>query len=371
MIDFRVAEASDEADLRRLLRENPMPGSVCLSLEREPDFFAAQDLEGDRHTTVIARDSETGRAVGMGSRSVATAWINGEKKRLGYLSQLRVDQALKGQPSAVTRAYTKMEELHRGGAETPFYLTTIIEENASARKFLTSPRLRRMPVYREREAFSTLAIPVWRKKREPGFTRWEIRRAEASELEAISSCLERNYRSFQFAPSLSAAELADPSRSPGLSASDFLVAIQAGQVAGCVSVWDQQAFKQTVVRGYSRSIRLARAALNALGPWLGVPRLPRAGQRLPHAALSHLAVDHCNEDLLVALLTAAFNASVGQGYSYLTLGLAARHPLLAAVRSEFRPREYRSILCTVHWPDGERAVAALDDRIPHLEVARL
>ena len=44
-IDCRVAGAADDADLRRLLRENAMGGWVSVSLEREPRYFAPL-LEG-------------------------------------------------------------------------------------------------------------------------------------------------------------------------------------------------------------------------------------------------------------------------------------------------------------------------------------
>src|SRR4051794_19024058 len=34
---FDVATPADDAEIRRVLRENPMPGAIRLSLEREPD----------------------------------------------------------------------------------------------------------------------------------------------------------------------------------------------------------------------------------------------------------------------------------------------------------------------------------------------
>lgn len=33
-IDFRVATGADEGDLRQLLRDNPMPGEISVSLEQ-------------------------------------------------------------------------------------------------------------------------------------------------------------------------------------------------------------------------------------------------------------------------------------------------------------------------------------------------
>ena len=43
---LRLAALTDEAALRRMLRENPMPGAISLTFEREPDYFAAAGVDG-------------------------------------------------------------------------------------------------------------------------------------------------------------------------------------------------------------------------------------------------------------------------------------------------------------------------------------
>ena len=53
-LPFALATPADDADIRRLLRENPMPGQITLTLEREPDYFADADLPGTEKQTIIA-----------------------------------------------------------------------------------------------------------------------------------------------------------------------------------------------------------------------------------------------------------------------------------------------------------------------------
>ena len=60
-----LATPADAADLRQLLRATPMPGSIQISLEREPDFFAAARAEGGRHYTVAIRDPRAGELVAI------------------------------------------------------------------------------------------------------------------------------------------------------------------------------------------------------------------------------------------------------------------------------------------------------------------
>ncbi len=88
---FVVAAARPEDDpaIRALLRRQPMDGAIRLSFEREPSARLAAAVEGERHFTAVARERETGRVVGLGSRAVRSVWLDGEPAKLGYLAQLR------------------------------------------------------------------------------------------------------------------------------------------------------------------------------------------------------------------------------------------------------------------------------------------
>ncbi len=160
-IDFRVATAADDPDLRRLLRENPMQGEISVSLEREPDVFLAGSTEGERHHTIVARDRSQGRTVGMASRSVYSGFLNGQPASLGYLSQLRVDRVYRGRIGLLSKGYALMRSL-RTPSDPPFDLTTIVADNQAARRVLGAG-LPGLPAYQELEPFTTLMLPLWRR----------------------------------------------------------------------------------------------------------------------------------------------------------------------------------------------------------------
>jgi hypothetical protein len=73
----------------------------------------------------------------------------------------------------------------------------------------------------------------------------------------------------------------------------------------------------------------------------------------------------------VALVDAAANDAVDRSLHSLTLGFSDRHPALDLLRTSNRHLEMRSTLYVVHWDDGTEAAKALDDRVPHLEIATL
>lgn len=360
-----TARPEDDPELRRLLRDNPMDGEIRVSLEREPNAFLAAAVEGEPHRTIVARDPSTGGIVGMGSRSVWNAFVNGEPVRLGYLSQLRVDRAFRGRKRLLVAGYGLLRSF-RGPDELPFDLTSIIADNEVARRLLGAG-LPGLPLYREIEGFTTLVVPATSRPRKVS----GIERGARERLPGIAACLERNRRRHQFAPRFSVEDLLSTERSRGLAPEDFFVAISGDEVVGCLALWDQSGFKQVVVRGYAP--RLARwrpllNQLNRLSPILGTPHLPEPGQILPHAYLSHVAVDGDDPGIFQALVEMAYAEARGRGLVYAVIGLASRHPWLPWLKKRFRPREYASMLYTVHWEDGGEAI---DGRIPHVEVALL
>ncbi len=140
---------------------------------------------------------------------------------------------------------------------------------------------------------------------------------------------------------------------------------------GCLALWDQGGFKQVVVRGYGPRLARWRPWLNRLSPILGTPRLPEPGQRLPHAYLSHVAVDGDDPGIFQALVEAAYAEARARGLVYGVIGLASRHPWRAWLEKRFRPREYASTLYTVHWEEvGRRSMGACPmSRSPYCEGA--
>ena len=362
-----LALAADDAEIRRLLRENPVAGAIRLSFEAEPCSATAGAIQGELHQVVVARDETSGRLIGMGSRSVGRAFVNGRAQPLGYLAQLRVDRGRSGGARLVREGYALLARLHADG-RAPFYVTTIAEDNAPARRLLEAG-LPELPRYRRIGRYLTLVLSVGR-PRAAARPAVAIERARPEDLPALVACLQRNGRRRQFHPVWSAEELGGP-RASGLRLEDFHVARRGGEVVGCAAVWDQRAFKQAVVRGYDARLALLRPLVNAARPLLGGPRLPRAGQALRHAFLSHLAVDGDDPDVARALLAAALaDAGARRGLDTLALGFAEFDPLLAAAAA-LPHRRYASVLYAVHWPDGAAAVDALDGRTPHLETAIL
>jgi len=360
-----LAQPCEDAELRRLLRDNPMPGRFSLTLEREPSFFLATTIEGDVHQTLVVRAPDGHQLRGMASRSVRDAWLNGQPGRLGYLSQVRIDPVAHD-----GLAFLDLLEALEMVKDVPFHITTIFEDNLPIRRAMERSWPGK-PTFRPHGRMLSLVLPIWRTRRLSSLPGIEIRRGSAELLPEIAACLQRNYAAYQFAPLWRADDLADAERVRGLRADDFRVALRGGKLVGCLATWDQRSFKQTVVRRYEGPLWRLRHLANVASRLTGWPRLPDPGEELPHLYLSHLALDDEDPRVFLCLLGSAYNDLVGKGYAYLALGLAEGHPLLAGLRKAFWHIEQRIVLYVLYSEAGARAANALDGRPRHVELALL
>lgn len=275
-----------------------MPGTIRLSLEREPSFFGAARSEGGRHHTVCARDRHSGRLIAMATRAVRRLYVNGQPEWVGYLSQLRIADGYRHLARSLTRRGFQLLRETRAADETTFDITTIVDDNEPARRLLEAGL--------------------------PGLPRYTT-------IGRIVTLLISSKQIVGQAPRLASPDPADGAPTLQFSTVNLLPGI-----------WDQRAFKQVVVRGYSPWLQRLR--------WL--TGLPPVGSVLP-----------------IAYWTAhAREWEIPADCRWLVLGLSDRHPLLPALRQRYRPREYVSRLYVVHDPS---TTVDLDDRIPHVEVSLL
>jgi hypothetical protein len=363
---FLIAAATeeDDAEIRRMLRETAFPGHVSLSFEREPDSLAVQ-VEGDVHDVIVARERASGRVGAVASRSSRLRFVNGIPTRVGYLGQLRIASGISRLRELLGEGFRFCRSLHERDAAV-IYLASVISDNVSARRLLErglpdSPRF--TPV----GDLATMAIPA-----RGGYSR------RSSQLEIVSpysfdphelaAVLARNNRRYQFAPCWTADELLSR---PGLGPADFLVAVRRGSIVGCAALWDQRAFKQVIVRGYSRPLARWRPLINTIGPLFGIPALPAKGSELAFAYLSHVAADDDDPDVVISLVAAGRRAARSRGLDYITLGVSTASPVYVSVCRTFPHRSYSSVLYAACWPGGEPVIKALDGRPSHPEMAIL
>ncbi len=363
-LDFSLARAEDEADLRALLRQQALPGWINISFEREPEFFAAAAIEGEDAQVLIAREQQSRSLAGFCSRAVRRVFVNAQTQQLGYLGQFRsVKSWQNGYRTyrALSKGFaTVAAQLHQQH-ELAFDITSILSDNLSAKRLLEAD-LPGMPHYQHYSGFNTL---IYRsggrgyKKNHP-----QIKLGSELGLSAISQFLQDNYRHYQFSPVWDLPAL----QSAGLSADNFLLFCDAQKIIACIAIWDQRHYKQAIVRGYKNPLAFFRPLINAFSPVFGLPYMPPVGQPLNQAWLSHLACQDNAHNALNILLNNALWRAKKMGLEQLMLGLADDHPFLSHAKRCRRHLSYHSDIYLIHW---HKNTCSIDKRPLHLEVATL
>lgn len=371
LVEFSLATGADDADLRRLLRTNALPGEIRLSYEREPSYWAAAAMEGPLHQTLIVRSPE-GRAVGMGSRSVRSLYVNGEAMPVGYMSQMRVDAAFAwgiALPKVLTQGWRFYRQLHQDG-KTPYYLVSLVAGESVAWRMMTMG-LPEWPTLFSVGGLLTYAIYVRRARTLPRLrSGMHLRRATQADLPAVAACLARNGRRRHFTPVWDAETLADGIETPELGMDNFWIVERGTLVVGTLARWNQRRFKQSIVRGYDERLAKNRPMVNLLAKAGLAPHLPAVGEQVKNSFASHLAVDNDDPAVAAALLAAVYNDAVQQGDQYLLLGLDPEHQLTKVVRS-YRRIVYATQLFLAAWDEQVEAARRLDGRQMGAEIAVL
>jgi len=363
--EFSVAERHDDADIRRLLRENATPGSFSLSFEREPSAFDDDGPRALRQCFIIARDRRTSEAIGVCKRAVREAYVDGKVRKLPYLSALRIAQTHRNRIGVLRGGFEALRQFAERPDEVPFALTSIAAENEIALRLL-SRGIPGLPVYSPVGAYSTFVLGARSEKLSAG-----IRPATPEDLPGIARLLQSALVSKQFAPHWREEDLAIFAEH-GLPASQILLATRNGRIHACMGVWNQLGFKQTVARQYPAVVSALRPLINLAAPLTGFPQLPAIGQPLRLAVLSLVAVEDDDQSVLYELLRSASGVAARLGLSGAILGTAHGTQARATVHRHFRfAIEYETRLFLAHWPDASDHISRLAKATPAPELGHL
>jgi len=365
-VSFRLylATKEDEADVRRLFRTNSVPGHVRVTYEREPDFFLGCGVTGQSYQVIVARHEPTGELAGVVCRVKRRVWINGQEGEIGYLSGGRVDGRFRGR-WLVPRGLRFLGDLDATDT-VPVYLATITGENHEARGLLVERPRPGFPRFEEVGRLYTAVIPVRTRlvsRDQPN----GMRSAVPEDLPRIVSFLNEYGRERQYFQVYGEEDFRG-SATLGFRVEDFVVFERDGELSGVVGLWDQSAYKQTVVRDYSRELRWTRPLYHAAARLTGRHPLPAPGEPLRSAYAAFVCVADDDRSVFRALLRRVCELAAKRGHPFLVAGLAANNPLLAEIR-RYAHVPYHSALYTVSWRGGLHATS--DGRIPHVEVATL
>lgn len=353
-----------------MLAACPMEGRIALAFLREPNFFAAAEIDGEFSQVIVGRDRANGRIAGLGMRSISPRFVNGHVVPVGYLSALRVLPEYRRQAGLVARGYRYLKHLHEDG-RTPFYLTTIASDNETALRTIVGGRAG-LPRYEPLGNFITLAINPARVRPHSEVDRGVVTRvATNADRSQIVQYLRTHGPRRQFFPSYTESDLfASGGALQGLRAQDVVLALQGDRIVGVLGAWVQSSFKQVMVSGYSTWLQLVRPCYNVAARVRGMPQLPRPGEYVQarYGAIPVVAGD--DGAVFQQLLGALCTAMRQRRQPLLLLGFHERDPLLSIAQA-WPGTTYVTRLYRASWPKITLADNAVRQGVPYLELGAL
>jgi hypothetical protein len=216
--------------------------------------------------------------------------------------------------------------------------------------------------------YRTLAIEI---KRAKPLLRADVQAStpDADELAEVAEFLQAQGRQRQFFQKWTREGLARLSGF-GLRAEDLRIARRSGGIVGAAALWDQSAYKQTIVESYSGWLRALAPFYNLVAPGIGRTALPRPGEELRSAYVSLVCIANNDMGVFRVLLRELYNLARSRRLHYMLIGLDSRDPLLPVAR-EYSHVLYPSRLYLAEWPGGEGIHEQLDGRPAYVEIATL
>jgi hypothetical protein len=137
-------------------------------------------------------------------------------------------------------------------------------------------------------------------------------------------------------------------------------------------VWDQSAWRQTVVAGYAGATGWLRPVINGWAGLAGRPGLPASGGRLKQACVHPLAVtEGAGSEVMEELWEKLERRAKERDVEWLVASVAAKDALRAVLARRSGAREYATRLYAVTLPGMEKPDVALRGQVVRPEAGLL
>ena len=363
MIELGVAEQRDSAELCRLVKQVPVPGAISLVYGRDPDFFAFLPAEGRINQVPLVKKDGVINTIAV--RSVRSLYVNGNPVDVGYLHGLRTLPAYRDM-GYFARGFLHMRSLHEKDRQVSAYLVTVIDARTQAMFFKHRSNF---PRFFDKGKYITYALPLKRKRKTKSSNQL-IERGSKETLPEIVRFLNDNGRQRQFYPAYSEKDFSRFAAC-GLLHENIFIYRSQGAIEAVLGVWDQSAYKQSIVHSYKGMMKYAKPFVNAGLRLAGYCSLPDPGERFNVAYACFSCSKDNQHEPLNKLLDHAMCEWSGRGHHYMIIGFHERDSLRQIVIGR-AAIAYTSRAYLAAWEDGWEFCRAVSDQpIPYLEACLL
>lgn len=342
--EYRLATPEDSQPILEIYESGSFSGNISVLFTRRPDPYESLKREGENVIIPIMKDKEDNKICAVGCCVIRKATINGEVKRTGYLTGLKILPEYQRRVPHIAHTYDYLYQQTKD--QVDIYYTTILKVNILAQKMLEKRR-KGMPLYQHIGDYTVYCFKTGSRQKSKGFI------FEKGNLSGVKEFYDSQLKNFNFSPI----------DTLGLKEQEiYTLRDGAGNVIAACKLWNQQSYKQYIITGYSGIYKVIKKFPLKI---LGYPNLPKENIPMNYASVTMLCVRDNNTDLAEYFIKKVAQSSVK--YDFLMLGLYENHQL-NAIFNKIRHIKYESKVYTVHFNDQ---TLTLDDRPVNLEVGLL
>ncbi len=255
-------------------------------------------------------DSEDGGALkGMGGVLIRDGFLDGEKRKVGYLGDLRTRGFLR-ERLAFPHVYGHIFQRTVDETGCDAFLTGVLADNEKALRALANTKSTRhaQPHYHLLRRFDMVNLHFLRRRRfrtPPGLT---IRRATLDDIAGITALLARDHEQRPFGWRFDDGEFEHRLASwPGFSLDDtFVVYDDQGTLRATTTCWDAAPVKRYTVVRYGGEMVWVKRAMSFAAKLTGMAPLPQVGAPLRYRYLTNCTVKNDDPVVFEALLQALY-----------------------------------------------------------------
>ncbi len=334
-IDIIAYSPKYDAQLRALC-ELPVSGNISLALEREPNYYKGAAVQCSQPEVYLCLSTADERVVGVFNVGFRKVYYQGEEVDIRYLCDLRIHPEMQGSALLfrMVRFVNKLELTPAGFPAQTIVFGDNHQMLSMIDRLKDSSYRNQLPSYHSAGKYVTHLIGFQSPRRTEASC--EIRRATYADISQVQEFITAESKKINYFPVYDLSALGRDYYS-GIRIQDYFLAIRSGTIIGLCGAWDQSAFKQTRIVGYSALYRTLKPLYNFIAKLRNAAALPPSGSVLKYLNLHTMLIFQRDPAIFERLVSAILEEYRDDGYDYLLCGLDENDPLSAACRA-FQPR---------------------------------
>ncbi len=344
MISYRLADLKDNSQLLALTKSSSMTGKMALRIDRHPNFFNLIKLRDQSKVFVATEDSKIIGSICVSSEDV---YINKSISPLFYICDFKVapSHRNKGIGLQLTNEVVK-------------YLETKDADFA----FLNVSKGNRKPFvfFSDRSHYPDFEnIGVFKIFQFIGSRQYQFKTKYNIESSLINEELIDFYNTYY-----SKHELATVITKKKLENTILYVVRENDKIIAAMNLIDTMHMKQNVVLKLPLHIKYFSKIFNALSQVLKLSKIPEENEPIKMLYIKYFAVANYDKSLINALIKCAKADVYKKSYSFVSLGLHEKDPLIKYLPKVLRFTFY-SIGMLVSMKNSKHLIAQIKNGIPY------